>query len=151
MTDINDIELNIKEIITINEMIVSTYDSKLLCSDYEDTLNELKKLCNTKKDLFKSLEKNMNEFFNLKQNLLSKKFKINSFKLIPTLIGFEYKFHLPKSVDKTSRQYFCYITMMDRLTREYDSISKVNDEYLLLDIASALNLDNFFKAIEKNQ
>lgn len=41
--------------------------------------------------------------------------------------------------------------MMDRLTREYDSISKVNDEYLLLDIASALNLDNFFKAIEKNQ
>ena len=151
MTDINDIKLNIKEIITINEMIVSTYDSKLLCSDYEDTLNKLKKLCNTKKDLFKSLEKNMNEFFNLKQNLLSKKFKINSFKLIPTLICFEYKFHLPKSVDKTSRQYFCHITMMDRLTREYDSISKVNDEYLLLDIASALNLDNFFKAIEKNQ
>lgn len=38
--------------------------------------------------------------------------------------------------------------MKDRLTREYYSISKANGEYLLLDIAAALNLDNFFKAIE---
>lgn len=45
-------------------------------------------------------------------------------------------------------EYFCYISMRDRLTREYDCISKLNDKYLLLDIISALNLDNFFKALK---
>ncbi len=55
-------------------------------------------------------------------------------------MSFEYKFFIPKSVDKTSRQYYCYISMMDQLMREYDSISKVKDTYSILDITATLNL-----------
>lgn len=146
MTTINDIELTIRDIIRTDESIVSTYDSKLLCSDYETTIDKLKELIATKKELTETLENQFNQFFKLKQNFLSRKLKINSFKLIPTLISFEYKFFLPKSVEKTSKQYYCYISMMDRLTHEYDSISKVkNDEYLMLDITKSLNLNKLIE------
>lgn len=145
MTNIKNIELIIRDMIRTDEAIVSTYDSKLLCKDYENTLNKLKELYDAKTNLIESLEENMNEFFKLKQNILSKKLKINSFKLVPTLIGFEYQFYIPRTVDRTSRQYYCYISMMDQLTREYDSISKVKDEYLILDITATLNLDKLFK------
>ena len=115
MTTINDIELTIRDIIRTDESIVSTYDSKLLCSDYETTIGKLKELIATKKELTETLENQFNQFFKLKQNFLSRKLKINSFKLVPTLISFEYKFFLPKSVERTSKQYYCYISMMDRL------------------------------------
>lgn len=146
MTTINDIELTIRDIIRTDESIVSTYDSKLLCSDYETTIGKLKELIATKKELTETLENQFNQFFKLKQNFLSRKLKINSFKLVPTLISFEYKFFIPKSVEKTSKQYYCYISMMDRLTREYDSISKVkNDEYVMLDITKSLNLNKLIE------
>ncbi len=146
MTTINDIELTIRDIIRTDESIVSTYDSKLLCSDYETTIGKLKELIATKKELTETLENQFNQFFKLKQNFLSRKLKINSFKLVPTLISFEYKFFLPKSVERTSKQYYCYISMMDRLTREYDSISKVkNDEYVMLDITKSLNLNKLIE------
>lgn len=146
MTTINDIELTIRDIIRTDESIVSTYDSKLLCSDYETTIDKLKELIATKKELTETLENQFNQFFKLKQNFLSRKLKINSFKLVPTLISFEYKFFIPKSVEKASKQYYCYISMMDRLTREYDSISKVkNDEYVMLDITKSLNLNKLIE------
>jgi len=146
VTTINDIELTIRDIIRTDESIVSTYDSKLLCSDYETTIGKLKELIATKKELTETLENQFNQFFKLKQNFLSRKLKINSFKLVPTLISFEYKFFLPKSVERTSKQYYCYISMMDRLTREYDSISKVkNDEYVMLDITKSLNLNKLIE------
>ena len=148
MTKIRDIELIIEEIIRTDESIVSNYDSKLLCREYKNTLNNLKELYTNKQNLVASLENSMNDFFELKQNFLSKKFKVNSFKLIPTLISFEYKFHIPKSVDKTSRQYHCYISMMDHLTIKYDSITKIKDDYLILDITASLKLDKLFKDIK---
>ena len=145
MTDIKDIELIIRDIIRTDEKIVSAYDSQLLCCDYQNALNTLKDLCTSKKDLIESLENSMNEFFKLKQNPLFKKLKINSFKLVPAVISFEYLFFLPKSVDRTSRQYYCYVSMMDRLTREYDSISQVKNTYSILDITATLNLENLLK------
>lgn len=145
MTDIRDIESIIRDLIRTDEKIVSAYDSKLLCSDYENTINKLKELCTTKKDLVESLEKSMNEFFKLKQNSITKKLKINSFRLVPSMISLDYKFFLPKSVDQTSRQYYCYISMMERLTRKYDCISKVRDTYCLLDITATLNLNELLK------
>ena len=145
MPNIKDIESIIREIIRTDEKIVSACDSQLLCSDYEATLDKLKELCTNKKDLIESLEKSMNEFFELKQNPITKKLKINSFRLVPSLISLEYKFFLPKSVDRTSRQYYCYISMMERLSREYDSISNVRGTYSLLDITATLNLDNLVK------
>lgn len=66
MTTINDIEVIIRDIIRTDESIVSAYDSKLLCEDYESTLDRLKELCTTKKVLIESLVKSMNEFFKLK-------------------------------------------------------------------------------------
>ena len=72
MTDIRDIESIIRDLIRTDEKIVSAYDSKLLCSDYENTINKLKELCTTKKDLVESLEKSMNEFFKLKKIQLQK-------------------------------------------------------------------------------
>ena len=142
---IKDIESIIRDIIKTNEKIVSVYDSQLLCSDYEDIINKLKELCTIKKDLIESLEKSMNVFFKLKQNPITKKLKINSFRLVPSLISLDYKFFLPKSVDQTSRQYYCYISMMERLTREYECISKVRNTYCLLDITATLNLDELLK------
>ena len=41
MTTINDIELTIRDIIRTDESIVSTYDSKLLCSDYETIILDI--------------------------------------------------------------------------------------------------------------
>lgn len=145
MSDIKDIESIIRKIISTNESIVTTYDSKLLCEDHENTWSQLYDLYISKKELMESLETSMNEFFCLEPNLITKILKINSFKLIPTFLNFELKFSLPKSVDKTSRQYFCYITMMDRLTNEYDSVNMVKGEYFLLDIAAGLNLEKVFK------
>ena len=55
MTDIKDIELIIRDIIRTDEKIVSAYDSQLLCCDYQNTLNTLKDLCTSKKDLIESL------------------------------------------------------------------------------------------------
>lgn len=145
MTKIKNIESIIRDMIRTDESIVSAYDSRLLCSDYENTLEKLKELYSAKTDLIESLENSMNEFFEVKQNRITRKLKINSFKLVPTLIGFEYKFFIPRTVERTSRQYYCYVSMMDRLTREYDSISKVKNDYLILDITATLNLDKLFK------
>ena len=145
MTNINDIESIIRDLIRTDEEIVSAYDSKLLCSDYDATLDKLRKLCKNKKDLVDSLITSMNDFFKLKQNSITKKLKINSFRFVPALISFEYIFFLPKSVDKTSRQYYCYISMMNRLTREYDCISQARGAYSILDITATLNLDDLLK------
>ena len=68
MTDIKEIELIIRDIIRTDEEIVSAYDSRLLCRYYNGTIDKLKKLCATKKDLIHSLVISMNEFFKLKQN-----------------------------------------------------------------------------------
>lgn len=149
MTGIKDIESTVRELIRTDESIVSAYDYKMLCRDYDTTVANIKELIAAKKDLTEKLENQMNEFFKLKQNFLFRKLKINSFKLIPSVISFEYIFFIPKSVKRTSRQYYCYISMMDRLTREYDSISKINDAYSILDITATLNLDELLNNWEE--
>ena len=40
MVKIEDIELLIRDLIRINETIVTDYDAELLCSDYEKTKNK---------------------------------------------------------------------------------------------------------------
>ena len=145
MVTIDDIESIIRDIIRTDEMIVSNYDSRLLCSDFDKTINTLKELVDHKKELISSLESSINEFFNIKEKKILKFIKINSFKLTPTIINFEYIFTLPRSVNRNSRQYFCYVSLMDRLVREYDSISKVKDEYTILDITASLKLDDLLK------
>ena len=145
MSGIEDIELIIMELIRINEEIVLNYDSKLLCEDFDNAKCNLKKLYDRKKEILKSLEATFNEFFNLKSNFITRKLKIASFALIPTLIGYELKFNIPKTVDKSSRQYFCYVNLMDRLVREFDVISLQKDGYYILDISASLNLEKLFE------
>lgn len=140
MPKISDIEFIIRELIRVNEKIVTTYDSKLLCSDYENTKNQLKQLLDEKTNLMSKLESSLNEFFEIKENIITKKIKVNSFKLIPSLINFEYKFNVPRSVNETSRQYFCYICLMEKLSKEYDIITLKHDGYHMLDITANLNL-----------
>ena len=149
MVTIDDIESIIREIIRTDEMIVSNYDSRLLCSDFEQTKNKLKELVDKKKELKTSLESTVNDFFNIKEKKILKFITINSFKLIPSIIGFEYIFSLPRSVNKNSREYYCYISLMERLVREYDSISKIKNEYVILDITATLDLNNLLND-EKN-
>lgn len=141
MAKIDDIGQIIRNLIETNEKITSVYDTKLLCKEYEKTKNDLKELCELRNSILKSLKSTMNEFFNLNGNVFSKKFNINTFRFIPSIFGFEYRFYLPKTVvDKTSNQYFCYINLMEKLVREYDSISKLNGEYVLMDITASLDL-----------
>ena len=142
---IDDIELIIRDLIRINEKIVTTYDSKLLCRDYENTVSALKKLDNEKLDLIKQLESSMNEFFKIKQNFITEKLNLASFKLIPRLTTFQYKFNIPQSVDTSSHQYFCYTYLMDKLTKEYDVITNQKDGYYILDITAPLKLKDLFK------
>ena len=143
MCEIKDIENNIRDLLRTNEEIVTAYDSELLCSEYGETKTHLKELCNRKRDLIESLESSVNDFFEIKQNFITKRLRINSFALIPTLLGYEYKFNIPKIVDKSSNQYFCYISMMERLSREYDAIFLGRDGYYILDIAASLKVEQF--------
>lgn len=145
MSKISDIELLIKDIIRVNESIVTTYDSELLCSDYKNTKEKLKGLYGTKLELINNLERSMNEFFQIKENFITRKIKLASFKLIPKITSFEYKFNLPQFVNTSSREYFCYICLMDKLTREYDVITLKNDGYYILDITATLNLKKLFE------
>ena len=108
MPTIDDIEIIIRDLIRINEKIVTTYDSILLCRDYENTVSALKKLNDKKLHLIKQLEFSINEFFKIKQNYITKKLNLASFKLIPRLTNFEYKFNILHSVDTSSHQYFYY-------------------------------------------
>lgn len=147
MEKIEYIELIIRELIRVNESIVTSYDSYLLCKDYENTLNKLKRLYRDKKELTQNLIESMNEFFEIPQNFLSKRIRLLSFQLVPNVIGFEFQFFIPKSVDRQSRQYFCYINMMDRPVREYDSISKIKGQYFILDITSTLPLEKLLKEL----
>ena len=145
MSNIRDIELIIRDLIITNEAIVSAYDSKRLCSSYEDAKANLKELCDRKNEIIMSLTDKINEFFNIKQNFITRKLKITSFALLPTIAGYEFKFNIPKTVDRTSRQYFCYTSMMDRLQREYDVIALGRDGYYILDITAGLNLEKLFE------
>ena len=145
MVTIDNIEKIIKEIIRTDESIVVNYDSKLLCDEYENTKNTLKTLVDRKKELIESLTNTINEFFQIKPKSIFKVIKLNSFKLMPDIISFKLKFYLPQSVDKTSRQYYCYVSMMDKLVRQYDSISKEDDGYSILDITATLNIDELLK------
>ena len=139
MLNIEDIKVIICEIIRTNELIVTTYDSKLLCEDYEKTIDELKKLVENKNKLIELLENSINEFFSINPVKIYK-LKFNSFKLIPVLLNFEYIFSLPKSVNKSSHEYHCFISLMESLVKEYDSIKYEHGTYRLLDISSTLNL-----------
>ena len=145
MSKIKEIEMIIIELIKTNEKIVTKYDPKLLCSSYDDTLKEINQLLEKKKGLMDKLVYSMNEFFQIKENFITRKLKFNSFRLVPTFISFEYRFFIPKSVDVTSRQYFCYICMMDKLLNEYDVISLKHDGYYFLDISATLNLNKFYR------
>lgn len=145
MSKINDIESKIHELIRVNEKIVTNYDSDLLCSDWDNSKNTLKKLLDEKKDIIESLEDMVNNFFNIKQNFITKKIKITSFHLVPSLINHELMFFIPKTVDRFSKQYFCYIALMDRLSGQYDSIFEKNGEYYILDISSCLNLEKLLE------
>ena len=117
MSSIADIELIIMDLILINETLVNAFDTKLLYSDWENTLNTLNELYDKKKELMEFLEKSVNEFFNIDPNFITRKLKINSFSLIPSLVSHEFKFNIPRRVNKSSRQYFCYISLMDKLAR----------------------------------
>ncbi|WP_406535698.1 hypothetical protein [Methanobrevibacter sp.] len=145
MSSIDDIELMIRDLIRINEMLVTAFDSELLCSDWENTVDTLKELCDEKKELMESLERLLNEFFNINQNPLTRRIRLNSFSLIPSLFSYEFKFNIPRSVNKSSREYFCYISLMDRLSREYDVISLKKDGYYILDITECLNIKKLFE------
>lgn len=145
MSGINEIELMIRDLIRVNEKLVSAFDSQLLCSDWENTRATLKELYDEKTDLIESLEKSVNEFFSIKQNFITRKLKITSFSLIPSIISYEFKFNIPKTVNKSSREYFCYISLMDRLVREYDVITVKNDDYYILDITQSLNIEKLFE------
>ena len=145
MSDIEDIELKIRDLIRINETLVTAFDPQLLCSDWENTTNALKELTDEKKELIDSLEKSVNEFFSIKQNSITRKLKITSFSLIPSLISYEFKFNIPRTVNKSSREYFCYMSLMDRLAREYDVITLKKDGYYILDITQCLNIEKMFE------
>lgn len=140
MSKIKEIELLIRDLIRINESIVTNYDSTLLCRDYENTQSILKELVDRKVEVTKNLTDSINEFFNISQNFITKRIPISSFKLMTTVIAFEYKFSVPKSVNKSSRQYFCYTCLMDKLASEYDVINKHHDGYYMLDITATLKL-----------
>ena len=142
MEKIKYLELLIRELIRTNESIVTSYDSHMLCSDYEKTKDKLKRLYKDKKELTENLKVSMDEFFEIPQNFLSKRIRILSFQWLPNVLGFEYKFFIPKTVDRQSRQYFCYTCLMDKLVREYDSISKIKGEYYILDITATLPIDD---------
>lgn len=148
MSKIEEIELIIRELIKVNETIVSTFDPQLLCNDWENTINTLKELYGRKKELIESLERSVNEFFSLKENLITGKLKITSFSLIPSFLSYEYKFSIPKAVNKSSREYFCYLSLMDKLVREYDVITLKKDGYYILDITKCLNIQ---KVLEVNK
>ena len=143
MASIDDIELIIRDLVRINETLVTEFDSKLLCSDWENTVNTLNELCDEKKELMESLERSINEFFNINQNLLTRRLNLNSFSLIPSFFSYEFKFNILRTVNKSSREYFCYISLMDRLSREYDVITLKKDGYYILDIAECLNIINY--------
>ena len=145
MTSVDDIEFIIRDLIKINESLVNAFDSNLLCSDWENAINTLKELCNEKKELIESLEKSANEFFNIKQNSITRKLKITSFSLIPSLTSYEFKFNIPRTVNKSSREYFCYISLMERLAREYDVITLKKDGYYILDITQCLKIEKLFE------
>lgn len=141
MSEIEGIEIIIRDLIRTNEALVSYYDSEMLCSDYENTKDILKELYDRKNELMESLEDSMNKFFGIKQNFITKRIKVSSFALVPTIIGYEYKFSIPKNVDKASNQYFYYISMMDRLVKEYDVIVLKDNNYYILDISASLNIE----------
>ena len=145
MSKISDIELLIKDLIRVNESIVTTYDSELLCSDYKNTKEKLKELYDTKLELINNLERSMNEFFQIKENFITRKIKLASFKLIPKITSFEYKFNLPQFVNTSSKEYFCYICLMDKLTKEFDVITLKKDGYYILDITATFNLKKLFE------
>ncbi|MBR0271663.1 MAG: hypothetical protein IJQ68_06715 [Methanobrevibacter sp.] len=144
MVDIKEIDSTIREMIRIDESLVSAYDPQLLCEDYKNSLNSIKSLLDEKKELRKTLEKSLNEFFEVDNRFALKKIKIASFNLILNPISGAYMFSLPKFVDKSSRQYFCYITMMNRLEREYNVIERINDTFFMADITLHLNLEKLF-------
>lgn len=145
MSSIDDIELIIMDFIRINETLVSAFDPNLLCSDWENTVNNLKELCDEKRELMESLEKSGNEYFSLNQNPITRRLRINSFSLIPSLISYEFKFNIPRTVNKSSREYFCFMSLMDRLAREYDVIKLKKDGYYILDITQSLNIEKLFE------
>ena len=145
MEKIRYIELLIRQLIRTNVSIVTSYDSYSFCKDYKGTKAKLKRLYKDKLELTQNLKDTMNEFFEIPQNFLSRRIGFLSFQLIPNVIGFEYLFYIPKSVDRQSRQYFCYVSLMDRLVREYDSVSKIKGEYFLLDITATLPLEDLLK------
>jgi hypothetical protein len=148
MSKIEDIEIIIRDLIRTNEELVSKYDSEMLCRDYKNTKDILKELYDRKNELMESLEESLNEFFGIRQNFITKRIKVASFALVPTIIGYEYKFNLPKNVDKASNQYFCYISMMDRLVREFDVLVLKGDDYYILDISACLNIEKTIGAIK---
>ena len=47
MSEIEGIEIIIRDLIRTNEALVSYYDSEMLCSDYENTKDILKELYDT--------------------------------------------------------------------------------------------------------
>ncbi|AMD17415.1 hypothetical protein TL18_04905 [Methanobrevibacter sp. YE315] len=108
-------------------------------------MNTLNELSDEKKELMESLEKSVNEFFNINQNLINRKLKITSFSLIPSFINYEFKFNIPRTVNKSSREYFCYKSLMDRLVKEYDVITLKKDGYYILDITRCLNIKKLFE------
>ena len=56
MSEIEGIEIIIRDLIRTNEALVSYYDSEMLCSDYENTKDILKELYDRKNELMESLE-----------------------------------------------------------------------------------------------
>ena len=148
MPDIKDIESIITDLIRANESIVSAYDAGMLCSDYDNAKNNLKKLIVKKQEIIDNLEKSMNEFFKIRQNFITRRIPVMSFKLIGKVTAFEYRFNIPKTVSTTSRQYFFYTSLMDRLTKKYDVITLQRDGYYILDITATLNLKKLLEVSE---
>ena len=142
MFEIKKIESIIRKRIHVDESIVSLYDAKLLCRDYEKSIEKLKEMVEEKEKLNKLLVKSINNFFEVKENRF---FILNSFRLTHNPLDGCLKFNLPRSLNKSSRQYFCYISMMDRLEKEYNVIIKNKDDYYLFDITLHLKLDDLFK------
>jgi len=145
MCESEKIKKVIEDIIRTDESIVYYSDFELLCKDYDNTKLKLKELMDKKQELYKSLEDKMNEFLKIKNNWLTKKLKINTFRLIPNPLSNWLKFSLPPRTDKTSRQYYCYQKLMYKLSREYNSIDNSNGEYFLLDLSAGLNLNSLLK------
>ncbi|MBQ9026082.1 MAG: hypothetical protein IJ104_06895 [Methanobrevibacter sp.] len=144
MVEIKEIDSKIRDMIRIDESIVSAYDPQLLCEDYENSSEKIKSLLKEKKELRKSLEKLLNEFFEVDMSFALRRIKIASFNFILNPISSTYLFSLPKFVDKSSKKYFCYLAMMNRIEREYNVIERVNDSFLIYDITLHLNLEKLF-------